>query len=199
MSQEQWSVEIEAPSPGLRRLRILDSKARLLTRGDTLAGWRDDTAFRGFFNNLLALAPFPAFLWETPPLLSATRERPFECVLVDSPALAGFAPDRESFAAYFATADDPVISFANLGGDATLVVPCPCATPAVYTHIAAFTRGAPDEQRQAFWQRIGEEAMALLSDRPLWLSTNGLGVAWLHARFDLRPKYYSYAPYRAVT
>ena len=36
------------------------------------------------------------------------------------------------------------------------------------------------------------------SQRPLWLSTNGLGVAWLHARIDARPKYYSHRPYRAL-
>jgi len=37
---------------------------------------------------------------------------------------------------------------------------------------------------------------ARLSDRPLWVSTSGLGVAWLHVRLDARPKYYQYTPYR---
>jgi hypothetical protein len=35
-----------------------------------------------------------------------------------------------------------------------------------------------------------------LDDRPLWVSTSGLGVSWLHLRFDRRPKYYTHAPYR---
>jgi hypothetical protein len=81
-----------------------------------------------------------------------------------------------------------VVAFANLGGDAFLVAPTPRAEPATYTHLAAFARGAPTTQQHAFTER--------LSDRPLWLSTNGLGVAWLHARLDSRPKYYSYPPYR---
>ena len=32
--------------------------------------------------------------------------------------------------------------------------------------------------------------------RPIWLSTAGHGVAWLHVRLDSRPKYYLHAPYR---
>lgn len=31
---------------------------------------------------------------------------------------------------------------------------------------------------------------------PLWVSTSGLGVSWLHVRLDSRPKYYTYAPYK---
>ena len=43
----------------------------------------------------------------------------------------------------------------------------------------------------------GADAVAArLSDRPLWLSTSGAGVAWLHVRLDDRPKYIQHAPYR---
>ena len=31
---------------------------------------------------------------------------------------------------------------------------------------------------------------------PVWLSTNGDGVSWLHVRTDERPKYYTHGPYR---
>jgi hypothetical protein len=31
---------------------------------------------------------------------------------------------------------------------------------------------------------------------PLWLSTAGQGVFWLHVRLDRYPKYYNHAPYR---
>ena len=34
-------------------------------------------------------------------------------------------------------------------------------------------------------------------EAPTWVSTEGSGVAWLHARLDARPKYYHHAPYRA--
>jgi hypothetical protein len=32
--------------------------------------------------------------------------------------------------------------------------------------------------------------------QPVWLSTAGAGVAWLHVRLDDRPKYYGHGPYR---
>ncbi|MFO1021395.1 MAG: hypothetical protein U0903_11970 [Planctomycetales bacterium] len=34
--------------------------------------------------------------------------------------------------------------------------------------------------------------------KPVWLSTAGAGVPWLHVHLDDQPKYYSHAPYRAV-
>ena len=37
-----------------------------------------------------------------------------------------------------------------------------------------------------------------VNEIPVWLSTAGGGVAWLHVRLDDRPKYYSYAPYKNV-
>jgi hypothetical protein len=36
---------------------------------------------------------------------------------------------------------------------------------------------------------------ARVSTTPVWLSTAGAGVAWLHVRLDDRPKYYSHRPY----
>jgi hypothetical protein len=38
-----------------------------------------------------------------------------------------------------------------------------------------------------------------LNNKPVWLSTAGAGVAWLHIRLDDRPKYYGYTPFRAFT
>jgi hypothetical protein len=35
-----------------------------------------------------------------------------------------------------------------------------------------------------------------LSASPVWLSTSGLGVYWLHVRLDTHPKYYQYQPYK---
>jgi hypothetical protein len=52
--------------------------------------------------------------------------------LLDSPGLAE-RPDRAAFAAHFENArpGQDVISFANLGNDAILVVPCPVGSLAV--------------------------------------------------------------------
>ena len=42
-------------------------------------------------------------------------------------------------------------------------------------------------------------AASALSDQPLWVSTCGLGVYWLHVRLDSFPKYYRYAPYQTFS
>lgn len=38
---------------------------------------------------------------------------------------------------------------------------------------------------------------ARLGAKPVWLSTAGAGVPWLHVRLDDHPKYYGYALYRS--
>jgi hypothetical protein len=117
---------------------------------------------------------------------------------VDSSTLAERTPDRRAFAAQFVDAGnaDGIAAFENLGGDAFLVAPCPLGPETDYAHIAAFTRGAPAAQQHALWRRVGESVARHVSTRPLWVSTSGLGVIWLHVRLDSRPKYYSYEPYR---
>jgi hypothetical protein len=45
---------------------------------------------------------------------------------------------------------------------------------------------------------VGVEVRRALrrTGEPVWLSTNGDGVSWLHVRIDERPKYYTHGPYR---
>lgn len=171
-----------------------------LAYGEALELWRCDEGFREFFTGLLAEAPYRAYRWETPPVTVATLARPFEFVVLDSPSLE-VPPDPADFQSYLEAgegADDgtDVVAFANLGGDARLVVPRPLGPWQAYSHIAAFSRRAPAAQRHALWRRVGEEMEQHLGERPVWLSTAGGAVPWLHIRLDSRPKYYGYAPYR---
>jgi hypothetical protein len=57
-------------------------------------------------------------------------------------------------------------------------------------------RTAPGAQKHALWRAVGEAMQRRISQKPVWLSTAGMGVAWLHVRLDDRPKYYGYMPYR---
>ena len=91
-----------------------------------------------------------------------------------------------------------MVSFANIGGDATLVVPSPRGLDRVYGHLAAFVRGAPESQVRSLWRVLGQVVATLVSNTPVWVSTAGGGVAWLHVRIDSRPKYYAHAEYRTV-
>lgn len=168
---------------------------RAVTFGDVLEAWRQDDRFRSWFNSLLAASPYSAFRWETPSISLGTVDRLFEFVLLDDPRLAR-QPDVNAFAKYFPDASVGVATFANLGGDAVLVVPAPLTEDIAYGHLAAFVRHAPEQQCQALWQAVGTAMAKRLNAQPVWLSTAGAGVSWLHVRLDDSPKYLGYRPYR---
>jgi hypothetical protein len=167
------------------------------TYADVVNYWQQDREFRSFFNRLLADAPYEAFRWETPPITKSAASREFEFVVLDCPGLVT-TPNPSAFAEQFSSksARENVVSFANLGKDAILVVPLPVQPTSAYGHIASFVRSAPRDQADALWRAVGEAMRARINQKPVWLSTAGMGVAWLHVRLDDRPKYYSHSPYR---
>ena len=191
-----WSFQSEG-LPGKCGMRFAVSfDAHPASFTDILRAWQDDAEFRSLFNAQLADVPYSAFRWETPPVTAATLTRPFEFVLLESPGLARH-PDTEAFAEYFgAASEEGIVVFPNLGGDAIMVVPSPLTFPDAYGHLAAFVRKAPEIQIQALWQSVGEAMERRVGAKPVWLSTAGGGVSWLHVRLDDRPKYYGYGPYR---
>ena len=106
-------------------------------------------------------------------------------------ALRGDPAFRMSFAEHLVA---PVNTFRSLGGDAVLIAPSQTGR---YPHLAAFLRTAPADQVDALFQAIGEAIARWSGPRPPWVSTAGMGVPWLLARLDTRPKYFRHAPYRA--
>lgn len=194
-----WTIDIEA-GPDRRVLHgvVRRRQQRPATFDEVVHALRDDADFRTTFNAALADAPFTAFRWETPVVTHTTTQRSFEFVIVDSPGLA-VHPEPEAFAEHFVGAPaSGVVVIPNLGGDAILVVPCELAPASAYGHVAAFVRDAPAAQRDTLWQAVGDAMLRRISARPVWLSTAGGGVAWLHVRLDDRPKYYAWAPYRRL-
>jgi len=189
-----WSTRIEELVRG--RVVNVDFENRPAKYSEVLHWWQDDAVFRTFFIALLAEAPFSAFRWETPPITATSVGRPFEFVLLDSPGLVS-QPDPEAFAEHFrGPHSGDLVSFPNLNNDAILVVPCPLGPISAYGHLAAFVREAPQAQNHSLWRLVGEMVERRLGPRPVWLSTAGAGVSWLHVRLDQRPKYYGYTPYR---
>lgn len=172
----------------------LEKEGDLLSVSDVIKAWQNDASFRAFYHQLLAAVPFPAYFWELPAMTSAQTAQDFEFVIVNSPTLARVTADPAAFQSYFV--QDEVVVFPSLGGDATLVVPSPPVSYQAYAHLAQFVRTAPVKQIDSFWQAVGRAYTNKLSGRPLWLSTSGLGVYWLHVRLDDRPKYYTHSPYR---
>jgi hypothetical protein len=139
---------------------------------------------------------FGAYCWECPPVTEANLSVPFECVFVSSSSLARMGTDPDAFAEHFRP-DCDVVTFENLGGDATLVAPCPEGN-ANFAHLGSFTATASAEHQDALWRAVGEALASRIGPRPLWLSTAGHGIAWLHVRLDSRPKYYRHAPYTRI-
>ncbi len=164
---------------------------------DFITQLRSNEKFRMFFNDVLAKCRFKAFFWEVKPLSRDTLSAPFECVLVDSPSLAGIKADASAFKVYFNATAAPVVTFPNLGNDALLIVPTPRGDTIHYSQIAQFVREAPAEQVNLLWRTVGDQLAQRVSSAPLWLSTCGLGVFWVHVRLDTYPKYYTHAPYRS--
>lgn len=159
-----------------------------------LKHWQSKKAFRSFFISLLKQAPFSAYRWETPPATLDTRDQAFEFVIVDDPALARL-PDQRPFARHFTDDDAGIVVFENIGKDAVLVVASPRGPDSTYGHLAVFTREASESQNHALWQTVGKTMEDRICRQPIWLSTAGAGVSWLHVRLDSRPKYYAYRPY----
>lgn len=163
------------------------------------SGLTDDPSCRAQLTAVLCSSPHPAFFFEALPVSRETASRPFGFVLTDSPTLAAIAPDPAPFRDCF-PGDEPVAAFPNRGRDATLVSPSPGHTPPhAGGHLAAFVRHAPPALVDAFWRAAG---VAILSwwqahSEPVWVSTSGLGVHWLHLRLDARPKYYVHRPFRS--
>lgn len=189
---QAWAFSEEELDARTRRYQIFEN-GKVLSFSQVAHYWRTDADFVTFYNRILTAAPFRAFFWEHPPLRANLLDQTdYEFVLVDSPALAGVEAEPGPFRACFS--DALAVRFPNLGGDAQLVAPSPqegCSFP----HLAAFARQAGNDQLQAFWSAVGGLFVGWNTPENRWLSTSGLGVYWLHVRWDLRPKYYTHLPY----
>eukprot|EP00980_Cylindrotheca_fusiformis_P006921 scaffold1442_cov128-Cylindrotheca_fusiformis.AAC.42 len=164
---------------------------------------------------LFLACPFEGFRFETKGVTAdSAKDVPFEFVLVNDDNLYQFASDSnpDVFADMLKTCpNNPnACAFSNLGGDAMLVSPKNIADGNAaddhnknsknrYGHLAAFLRKAPTNQIPEVWKLVAETYQQRLESRspdPVWFSTAGGGVAWLHFRFDTRPKYYRYSPFK---
>ncbi len=175
---------------------VIENDSMPVTYAETITLWQKDPEFRALFTDLLLNSPYLAFRWETPPVTVATAEQPFEFVLVDSPEIS-LEPDPASFAEHFKnTGPTGVVEFPNLGRDAILIAPCPQNPLSDYGHLASYLRNSQESQQHRLWELVGAAMQNRIGSNPVWLSTAGGGVAWLHVRLDNQPKYYSYEPYR---
>lgn len=216
-------ADVDEVEPGKVLKYRLFAKNQSLGYRDFINALNSNARFRQYFNHLLAKAPYASYRFETPALSLSTVDKPFEFVLIDAPGLHQRSVDPLPFKHYITNTNPDsaslntetsggtlsdtaqpdkaakIVTFKSLGADATLIVPSPRASHNVYNHIASFTRAAPQDQTDALWLVVGQELRRLIGSSPLWLNTEGSGVAWLHVRIDARPKYYSHQEYKSVT
>jgi hypothetical protein len=174
-------------------LRTLDDEP--VSFREVLSQWRTSEQFRDFWARSLRAVPFTAYCWECRPVTDQDLDQAFECVFVESPLLVGRAADWRPFEAHF-RGDRDAVSFESLGKDAILVSPCPGEGGGDFAHLSSFMSTATERRVSALWHAVGDALEARISSHPVWLSTAGLGVSWLHVRLDSRPKYYRHAPYK---
>ena len=176
---------------------------------------QDTSESRQMANDISTLISYSAFdgvFFEMPGVNSSTiSSMPFEFVLVNAPLLARFAEsnsDQYAFEEHLGECAETqtCCAFDNLGGDARLIAPRRMRDdrprqPEVYSHLAAFVRGADEGQIVDMWKLSASEYLRTVQERRTtgrrtWFSTSGLGVAWLHVRLDSYPKYYQYGPFK---
>ena len=154
---------------------------------------------------VLKASEYKAFFWETKGVTAQNAStKNFEFVIVDAPRLFAFAdqnPNPSAFQRHLDACDQPGCQFSNLGGDATLIAPrkLPSTPLSAYSHFAAFVEKAPSSQIQKVLQLSAQAYHKRLQQKdntkPVWFSTSGMGIAWLHFRLDSQPKYYTYKPF----
>ncbi|WP_444921769.1 DUF6940 family protein [Microbulbifer sp. CnH-101-G] len=186
----------------LCKSEVLDGYLFVVRKNDKVISYRDvlellksDEDFRGFFIASLQELSFESFRWETPGYTEGTLDQEFEFVVLNDPSINRKA-NSKPFESFISDTDKTVVSFQSLGKDAHLVVPSCQNQAANYCHLASFTSTAPISQQQDLWSLVGNVGLELASNIPVWLSTAGGGVAWLHVRFDTEPKYYHYAKFK---
>jgi hypothetical protein len=192
-----WCADTEDFREGTRFRVLLDGTN--VSFRELFRSLEDDPDFAHWYTALLAAVPLEAFFWEHPPVSTANFDDTAEFMLLDGPALARLGADPEPFRSQFERhAGQSVATFRNLGGDAVLVAPLPAGRQETYAHLAAFLRNAPDTQVAGFWRQTAKAVRENIGEEPMWISTAGMGVAWLHIRLDSRPKYYRFGPYRSI-
>jgi len=177
----------------------ISKEGKVLTYNEVIHLWKTSEPFRQFYIQILKDNPFEGYFWEHPPIKKETVNQDYEFVLVKADVFLRLSPHEDTFSQYFRKQpNESVISFPNIGRNAHLVVPAPQSESTNYIHIGHFFRADLLTQQSTFLQKVGKQMTMHINPNPLWLSTSGLGVYWLHARLDQRPKYYTFKAYKTL-
>lgn len=135
--------------------------------------------FRCFFIDLLKECKYESYFFECARFID---EQQFNFVLLN--CTTDFNADGSPFKEYFT--DSNVVTFKNINGDTTLIVPTHSDLHNNhYKNLASFVRNIDEDIIHELLIKVGQNLK-----NGKYLSTNGLGVYWLHVRICDTPKYY---------
>jgi hypothetical protein len=183
---------------------------------DVLNLWKVDDDFMNLFQRTIQELPFENFYLEMSPLSKRVkRTNTFKFAAIDAPHLAHVTVDTTAFAPMInapvinavsgagttgTTVDENMIAvFPNLSKTSVLVAPAlidEVTDRHAYSQISYFVRSADPAiktQQRELWKSLGREIEYEIerdSERPLWVSTDGENVSYLHVRLDRTPKYF---------
>ncbi len=191
-----WNYTVKSIIYNTVQYKITKSNGNPLTFSEVIDLWKADQLFKDFYAQMIAQGPYDSFFWELPSINKSKLDDAFEFVLVKSEWLSRAASDPVTFKSHFKK-EASVVAFSNLGKDAVLVVPTPQSAAENYSHLGQFLRKGNVHQIDRFWTMLSYAIESMLEkERPIWVSTSGLGVAWVHVRIDHQPKYFQYKPYK---
>ena len=190
----QLTFDVEVLDEGRVHRYLVRNGSDAVPWADVFKALKVDERARRDLSEAIAAAPFDEVFFETPAHTTSTLGDAAEFVLVDAPLRR--SADPSAFAEHFRDAEEQLVTtFANLRADAILVVPNPLTDGAQRNYLRSFLRTAPEEQIQSFWAQAALAVQQRVNEVPVWVSTSGGGVPWLHLRLDDRPKYYTHRPY----
>jgi hypothetical protein len=131
------------------------------------------------------------YFWRTS-VLKSKKDLEYKEEFLEDERLLNAKEDSTPFLEHLNKKKDEkyAISFPNLSGDTTLVIPIPRKIKK-FTNLFYFMNKASEIQKRELWKKVALEANKMLKDNDnIWISTHGLGVNYLHVRICNNPKYY---------
>lgn len=158
---------------------------------------KHDYEFMCKFLRILREFESTTYFFECPSIKSSNvKDKKFEFVLIS--AHLSLKDDPQSYKQYFIEKTQSVVHFYNPSKTCLLIVPYPLSKKHNYSSLGPYIRQDMIEQYLKLFEETGHQLLRLLKESvdPIWLSTHGAGVPWLHIRLDKIPKYYSFIPYK---
>ena len=131
------------------------------------------------------------YFWRTS-VLNSKRDLEYKEEFLEDERLLNKKQGVKPFSEYLDKNKDEkyAISFPNLSGDTTLVIPIPRKSKK-FTNLFHFMNKASEIQKRELWKKVALEANKMLKNNEnIWISTHGLEVNYLHVRICNNPKYY---------